>query len=278
MPEVSFFEAGGMASAGIERIAEDGDPSAMHTALRGLDGVMQHGVFTTPVGGEAPAPAFPGDVYEFEVQAVPGDYLSLATMFVQSNDLFYAFEQMGMPLFDDGGLPMTGDVTEDISLWDAGTEVDEEPGTGANQAPRQTAADMGEMENGTILEIESGGMNDEYSYPMVSDVIRVTVTSGTNVATEDDGIAVPNRYQLQGNYPNPFNPSTRIVFETRESAPLTIEVYDVVGRLITTLADGAFEAGLHEVTFDAESLPSGIYVAVMQSPAGRQSTLMSLVK
>ena len=277
-PDVPFFEEGATASSGIERIAEDGDPSAMNRMLRGLGGVVQHGVFTTPVGGAAPAPVFPGEAYEFDIQAAPGDYLSFATMFVQSNDLFYAPAPMGMSLFDDGGLPITGDVSGGISLWDAGTEVDEEPGTGPNQAPRQAAADTGEMEGGSIVEIEDGGMNNGFAYPMVSDVLTVTVTAGTNVANEDDRSALPDRYQLHGNYPNPFNPSTRITFETRELTPLSIEVYDVMGRLVATLADRAFDAGQHEVTFNADYLPSGVYVAVMQSPAGSQSIKMSLLK
>ena len=109
--------------------------------------------------------------------------------------------------------------------------------------------------------------------------IRVTITAGTGVAVEDDHPDVPGRYVLHNNYPNPFNPATTITFETRERAPLSIAVYDITGRLVTTLlADRTFEAGTHEVTFDACAYPSGTYVAVMQSPEGRQSIVMSLLK
>ncbi len=107
---------------------------------------------------------------------------------------------------------------------------------------------------------------------------RVTVLSGTNVASESDDPVVPDRYMLRGNYPNPFNPSTTIRFETADRAPITIDVFDVTGRLVGTLANRTFKPGVHELRFDAGSYPSGVYVATMQSPADSQSILMSLVK
>ena len=58
-------------------------------------------------------------------------------MYVQSNDLFLSPGDTGIALFADDGLPISGDITAQIGLWDAGTEVNEEPGVGANQAPRQ---------------------------------------------------------------------------------------------------------------------------------------------
>ncbi|WP_416208525.1 spondin domain-containing protein [Fodinibius sp.] len=51
-------------------------------------------------------------------------------MFVQSNDLFFSFDSEGIALFDENGNPVSGDITDRIMLWDAGTETDEEPGVG----------------------------------------------------------------------------------------------------------------------------------------------------
>ena len=51
-------------------------------------------------------------------------------MFVHSNDLFYAPADNGMALWDAGGFLKTGDVTSEFMLWDAGTEMNEEPGEG----------------------------------------------------------------------------------------------------------------------------------------------------
>ena len=131
---------------GLEAIAEDGDPEPLNQYLsaRGeaTDAtgrevgtlVAASAIFNTVVGGSQPAPAGPGDAFEFVVHARPGERLSFATMFVASNDWFFAPGEKGIALFDEEGNPIRGDVTDQIRLWDAGTEVNEEPGVGPNQA------------------------------------------------------------------------------------------------------------------------------------------------
>ena len=86
---------------------------------------MSHGVFNTPVGASAPGPILSGGAYEFDFSAAPGYKLSLATMIVQSNDLFYGPGEAGIDIFDGSGNPITGDVTAQIVLWDSGTEANE---------------------------------------------------------------------------------------------------------------------------------------------------------
>ena len=156
---------------GMEALAEDGDPSGLFSVVAAKAGVTDSGVFNTPDGAAGPAPAFPGDSYVFTVRAMPGDRLSFATMFVQSNDLFYAPAEAGVALFDTSGNPKSGDITGMVLLWDAGTEVNEAPGLGPNQAPRQSGANSGTLENGTVRQV-----NDEYGYPDVDQIIRVTLT------------------------------------------------------------------------------------------------------
>ena len=170
---VSFFEEGAAASAGIEGIAEDGSPAALTAALQGITGIRQALSFTTPQGASAPSPIGPGGSYAFEVDARPGDRLSLATMYIQSNDLFLTFAGEGLALFD-GTTPVSGDVSDQVRLYDAGTEVDEEPGVGLNQAPRQPAPDTGASENGTLTRVT--GSDDGFEYAAPSEVIRITVT------------------------------------------------------------------------------------------------------
>ena len=160
---------------GLEALAEDGDPSGLSSAVAAKAGVMMSDVFNTPTGAASPAPAFPGEDYTFTFTAMPGDRLSLATMLVQSNDLFYAPAESGLALFDANGTALSGDVTGMFLLWDAGTEANEFPGVGPNQAPRQAGADTGDAENGTVSQV-----NDGYVYPNVSDVIRVTITPTSN--------------------------------------------------------------------------------------------------
>ena len=137
--------------------------------------VAGSGVFDTPEGAGAAGPLPPGNAYVFEVQAIPGDRLSLATMFVQSNDLFYAFDQAGLELFDAMGNPLVGDVTASIHLWDAGTEMNQWPGVGPDQAPRQAGADSGAADGTATVRM----VDDGFLYPAASDVIRVTLSLGS---------------------------------------------------------------------------------------------------
>lgn len=158
---------------GLEALAEDGAPETLGAALAQKGGVNDSGVFNTPLGAAAPGPAVPGEAYEFTITALDGEYLSFATMFVQSNDLFYTFSDAGIALFNNG-VPVTGDMTASVMLYDAGTEVNEFPGAGLNQAIRQSGADTGTDENGQVTNIT--GINDGFTYPAVADIVRVTIT------------------------------------------------------------------------------------------------------
>jgi len=172
--DVSFYEAGSEASAGIEAIAEDGKPGEMRSMLSGADGVKRVGVFNTPIGASEPGPLTPGTSYSFSVEAVPGDRLSLATMYIQSNDLFYAFQPQGLVLYGANDQPLSGDVTDRVMLYDAGTEGDQEPGVGLDQAPRQSSLDTGPSGEGTVTQVD--GTNDGFGYPATENIIRVTIT------------------------------------------------------------------------------------------------------
>ena len=162
---------------GLEEIAEDGDPSRMVATLEANRNVARAGAFTTPVGATMAGPLTPGDAYEFEVEADRrAGYLSLVTMFVQSNDLFYSLGGPGGIRLFDGRDPVRGDVTDRVGLWDAGTEINEEPGAGENQAPRQRAPGVGLVERGTVAPIEEV---NGYDYPATADVVRVALSLPT---------------------------------------------------------------------------------------------------
>jgi hypothetical protein len=62
-------------------------------------------------------------------------------------------------------------------------------------------------------------------------------------------------------YPNPFNPHTRIVYTLANQATVSLRLFDVMGREVMRLTDGVIPAGQHEVTLDASSLTSGVYLA-----------------
>jgi hypothetical protein len=87
--------------------------------------------------------------------------------------------------------------------------------------------------------------------------------------------ALPAEFTLHRNYPNPFNPTTRIEYELPASSHVSLTVYDVLGREIQTLVDERQSAGNHSVTFNAGNLPSGVYFDRLQ--AGNYSATKKLL-
>jgi nucleoid-associated protein YgaU len=171
-PGPLFIEGEADKGYGLEALAEDGDPSALAEALNGMG--LRAGVFNTPAGADGPGVALPGGAYEFEVKAAPDTpYLSFATMFVQSNDLFIGPGEAGIALFDMDGMAMEGmqDITAELQLWDAGTEANEEPGVGGEQAPRQSGPNMGIPDVDDTVRV----VDDGYAYPEVAALVKVTI-------------------------------------------------------------------------------------------------------
>ncbi len=167
--KMNFFKAGKKAGDGLEAQAEDGNPEILAKSLLTEIGSTKMGIFNLPVGADKPAPILPGGAYEFTFTAEEGMKLNFIAMYGQSNDLFYAPEK-AIDLFVKGEA-LSGDITGKLMLWDAGTEVNQAPGIGDQQAPRQKAANSGAAENGIV-----GLVKDGFSYPDTKDVLKVTIT------------------------------------------------------------------------------------------------------
>lgn len=131
---------------GLEHLAEDGNGAALRDAIAAsasLMGLSETGGFDTPVGKAGRAPARPGDAYELMVSGVPGDHVSFVTMFGMSNDWFFATRPAGIALFTAEGAARRGDVTGEIGIFDAGTELDQELAIGADTGPQQAGPNTG---------------------------------------------------------------------------------------------------------------------------------------
>lgn len=100
---------------------------------------------------------------------------------------------------------------------------------------------------------------DDVSIPGF-DMVLTSFIVGTGTSTPE-GNAIPHSFSLKPNYPNPFNPSTVIPFNLTGSAYVKLDVYDLTGRRIKSLADGYFQAGQHTLNFIAAAdLASGMYI------------------
>lgn len=168
--KVELFEVGKAASKGIEAQAEDGNPMVLSEDVLIMPKAGSYGIFNTPIGGDKPSPIFPGGAFEFTFMAAKGTKLNLTMMYGQSNDLFYA-PDASIDLFANGK-PLSGDITDKFLLWDAGTEVNQAPGLGADQGPRQKGPNTGADENGVVRLVKDG-----FTYPPTKDVLRVTITA-----------------------------------------------------------------------------------------------------
>ena len=80
------------------------------------------------------------------------------------------------------------------------------------------------------------------------------------------------------NYPNPFNPSTVIKYQLPQSVKVSLIVYDILGREVSTLVNDFKSAGTYQVTFNASNLPSGIYFYKLETGQSSQINKMMLVK
>ncbi|MDE2827120.1 MAG: choice-of-anchor B family protein [Bacteroidota bacterium] len=111
-------------------------------------------------------------------------------------------------------------------------------------------------------------------------VLQPTTLSITGA---EQDVRVPEAFSLRGNYPNPFNPSTRITFDLPASAEVTLLVSDMQGRLVMALPGQRFGAGARKsIEFSGEGLASGTYVyrlmAVMEHEAAVRTGVMTLVR
>ena len=157
------------------------------------------------------------------------------------------------------------------------------------------------MADGTQLDVfrldaANGGGSDEFSNTRVIlavtgrgtdsqpfSLIRIeddgSVTDPAVVTgTEEQGVGIPERFALRGNYPNPFNPTTTITFDLAEAGFTTLKVYNLLGQEVATLVEGMLPASTHQVRFNAAALPSGTYIYRLAAGTHTQQRMLMLVK
>jgi|GEM_PF-1790232 len=119
------------------------------------------------------------------------------------------------------------------------------------------------------IEVDNQG-NPMYAYYSIQ---------STGTAIEKDGQdAVVEGFRLKQNYPNPFNPSTVITYNLPVVSPVTLEIYNTSGQLISTLVNRTQNAGPHNVTFNAEGLNSGVYFYKLDAGSYSLTKKMLLIK
>lgn len=121
--------------------------------------------------------------------------------------------------------------------------------------------------------------NHAYNYVLFAvDMDGSRAQVGTESVTPTSG-AVAETYTLLQNYPNPFNPETNIAFDLADAGVVNLTVYDMTGRLVANLVEGAaMPRGSHKVNFTASDLPSGIYIYRLEVNGFADQKKMLLLK
>ena len=128
---------------------------------------------------------------------------------------------------------------------------------------------------------ESGGYHNHlYAVSLLNDAIaRTQLVTGVKTAS---AIGLPTHFEVFQNYPNPFNPATEIRYQVPTASWVTLTVYDVLGREVSTLVNEQREPGVYEVLFNGSGIASGVYIYRLQAGQGRngflQTRKMLLVK
>lgn len=103
-----------------------------------------------------------------------------------------------------------------------------------------------------------------------------SMTWGTAAAVEERH--VPRSFTLKRAYPNPFTTSTTIGYELRRAVPVTLSVYDALGRRLRFLDMGMQSVGAHQVRLDAVNLSAGLYLYELRTPDARETRPMMVMR
>ena len=140
------------------------------------------------------------------------------------------------------------------------------------------------------VKISNINLAERYVLWEIADGVEIgmhTIVDGTEIVINNQNSSLlkiskqkslPTSYDLEQNYPNPFNPSTIIKFSLPKQTQLKLNLYNILGELVSTISDGLFEAGYHQVTFNAENLTSGVYIYRLESNEIVQTKKMMYLK
>ncbi len=126
-----------------------------------------------------------------------------------------------------------------------------------------------------VDEIEA---SDGVGNRILPDFASGTIWIQKRTDVESDVNSVPSSFVLEQNFPNPFNPSTTIVFSIPRDGSVKLEILDILGRLVETIIDEKVTAGQHELVWGAENAPSGLYFYRLTHSGGSILRKMAIVK
>jgi len=159
-----------------------------------------------------------------------------------------------------GGIQMTLSHGADFSIEMADAYI-------AEYATRGNETTLLIIEPGTDLFTTSG----EY------EIVEVIVANANGLIDVTTGV-LPGEFSLSNAYPNPFNPVTTMQLTMPADGYAEVNVYNLVGQVVATLVNGQVSAGQTEINWNAENLPSGMYLIQAEVGASVQTQKVMLLK
>ena len=117
---------------------------------------------------------------------------------------------------------------------------------------------------------------DSYTF-YNEDVTEITIRALASLDVES-GNSLPNTLELLSAYPNPFNPTLNIKLNLQNASDVTLNIIDLNGKLVSTLLNSSVEAGSHDLTWNAQSMPNGVYLLNLETGNSTTTQKVLLMK
>lgn len=127
--------------------------------------------------------------------------------------------------------------------------------------------------NGNAVNLNNTSSGDFWNFAANKKIVVKNASSIKEISN-----IIPNGFELKQNFPNPFNPSTKIRFAIPENSNVLLTVMDITGRVVAELYNGALKAGSYEYDYNAKNLSSGIYFYKLSTDNYSEIRKMSLIK
>ena len=118
-------------------------------------------------------------------------------------------------------------------------------------------ADYRTTDNSTTLIIVKPESDELFTTTGTYEVVELIVANSASVI--DASVATPVEFGLSAAYPNPFNPTTSVALSLPNDGYVSVTVYNLMGQTVATIADGHMTANIYELSWNASSVPSGVY-------------------
>jgi len=193
--------------------------------------------------------------------------------------------QLDTPLELHRWYHVTYEVSKDSAVFQILTEDGQVFGRKGNKVVSPPINAMGPLRIGNGHNIYVLPEWADRSFKGLMDDIKIYnyPAAGLTVSVKKEGAGVPKEYALMQNFPNPFNPTTEIVFALPKTEKVTLAIYDVLGRKVKTLLDRHFQPGQYSVSWDGTDqwgrpVASGIYLYRLQTSDFTKVRKMTFIK